>query len=149
MWITYMRMYFSTLSQFLWSVYVVVLYDPIQTILVTVSNMWSFSPLGCPKYVSFFRLQLGSLRSNLQEAHLKLILDDPWWTGCFFRSKNYDVLTGLNIFTLGSYFLWVQRFPRLTLKENYVLMSSFFFLLNTHTLHFGTFSVMKAELIFV
>lgn len=57
-----MHIYFSTLSQFLLE-YMVVLHDPIQITPIIIINTQSFSLVDYPKYVSFFKLQFGSLRS--------------------------------------------------------------------------------------
>lgn len=41
-----------------------------------------------PKHVSFSRLQLGSSRANLQEAHLTLVSGDLQWTWLLLHPKS-------------------------------------------------------------
>lgn len=133
MWIVYMHMDFTTLSQFLLPEYMV---DPIQTALVTVTSTWASSLTRMAQDMPHF--------PNYSLATLNLICRKHIWNWfqmtrdghiASFLSPKYYFLTGLKFFTPRSHFLWVQRFPRLTFKINCALMPSFPFSFSSKHTH--------------
>lgn len=116
------------------SEYMMVLWDPIQTTPTSVVSTWS-SLIGWPKCVPFFRLQFGNLRSDLQEAHLKLVPDAPWWTcWLFFVQKVLLSNWPENFYSWKPLFVSAEVFHiHLKNQQFWCLLPFLLSLLNTHT----------------